>query len=52
MDEVKRRLRQLVGQKVVAAYLDPIARELVEQARVEIPQAPTPSSRPVRRASA
>ena len=36
MDEVKRGLRQLVGQEVVAAHLDPIARELVEQARVEI----------------
>ena len=36
MDEVKRGLGQLVGQEVVAAHLDPIARELVEEAGVEI----------------
>ncbi len=36
MDKVKRRLGQLVGQEVVVAHLDPIARELVEEARVEI----------------
>ncbi len=36
MDEVKRRSGQLVGQEVMPAHLDPIARKLVEQARVEI----------------
>jgi hypothetical protein len=36
MDEVKRGLGQLVGQEVVTAHLDPIARELVKEAGVEI----------------
>ena len=36
MDEVKRRFGQLVGEEVVAADFDSIARELVEEARVEI----------------
>jgi len=36
MDEVKLAFGQLVGQQVVTAHLDPIARELVEQADVEI----------------
>ena len=36
MDEVKRGSGKLVGQEVVAAHLDPIARKLVEEARVEI----------------
>lgn len=36
MDEIKRGLGELVGQDVETAHLDPIDRELVEQARVEI----------------
>ena len=36
MDEVKRGLGELVGHEVETAHPDPIARQLVEQARVEI----------------
>ena len=36
MHEVKRGLGKLVGHEVVAAHLDPIARELVEEAGVKI----------------
>ena len=36
MDEVKHRLGQVIGLQVETAHLDPIAREPVEQARVEI----------------
>jgi hypothetical protein len=36
VDEVKRGLGQLVGHEVVAAHLDPVARELGEEARVEV----------------
>ena len=36
MDEIKGRLRQLVRHQIEAAHLDPIARNAVEQAGVEI----------------